>query len=276
VRYNISVRTELAADLPQIVGDRVQLQQVAMNLIVNSIEAMKDVDGIREMVIKSQRAENEQILVSVSDTGIGFPPQLAEQIFDPFFTTKPHGTGMGLRISRSIIESHGGRLWDGVDEHGGRVHDLLGTRCDPYVNRMLTGEDFHFHCHSNLTRAIAPYGLTEYDVHDVLNVFQCTGLNLEDKYFMKPCSAKKGDYLEFFAEIDLLCALSTCPGGDLSLPMWGQDTRDRLEVCRPLGIEIYRLASQMLDGWTPPAVAAYKGQHGMTLQPVTSRPSFAR
>ena len=111
VRYNISVRTELAADLPQIVGDRVQLQQVAMNLIVNSIEAMKDVDGIREMVIKSQRAENEQILVSFSDTGIGLPPQLAEQIFDPFITTKPHGTGMGLRISRSIIESHGGRLW---------------------------------------------------------------------------------------------------------------------------------------------------------------------
>jgi PAS domain S-box-containing protein len=111
MRYNISVRTELAADLPQIVGDRVQLQQVAMNLIINSIEAMKDVDGIRELVIKSQRAENEQVLVSVSDTGIGLPPQLAEHIFDPFFTTKPNGTGMGLRISRSIIESHGGRLW---------------------------------------------------------------------------------------------------------------------------------------------------------------------
>ena len=111
VRYNIVVRTELAADLPQVLGDRVQLQQVAMNLIINGIEAMKDVDGIREMVIKSQRAEDEQILVSVSDTGIGFPQQLAEQIFDPFFTTKPRGTGMGLRISRSIIESHGGRLW---------------------------------------------------------------------------------------------------------------------------------------------------------------------
>ncbi len=88
-----------------------QLQQVAMNLIVNSIEAMKDVDGRRELVIKSQRTENEQVLVSVSDTGIGLPPQFAEQMFDPFFTTKPHGTGMGLRISRSIIESHGGRLW---------------------------------------------------------------------------------------------------------------------------------------------------------------------
>ncbi|WP_158941306.1 ATP-binding protein [Granulicella sp. S190] len=118
VRYSISARTELAADLPQIFGDRVQLQQVAMNLIVNSIEAMKDVDGIREMVLKSQRAENNQLLVSVSDTGIGFPPQLAEQIFDPFFTTKPHGTGMGLRISRSIVESHGGRLW--ADASSGR------------------------------------------------------------------------------------------------------------------------------------------------------------
>ena len=111
MRYNISVRTELAADLPRIVGDRVQLQQVAMNLIVNSIEAMKDVDGIREMVIKSQRAENEQILVSFSDTGIGLPSQLEAQIFAAFFTTKPNGTGMGLRISRSIVESHGGRLW---------------------------------------------------------------------------------------------------------------------------------------------------------------------
>ena len=100
-----------------------QLQQVAMNLIVNSIEAMKDVDGIRELVIQSQRAENEQILVSFSDTGIGLPPELAEQIFDPFFTTKPHGTGMGLRISRSIIESHGGRLWAvGSPGHGATFH----------------------------------------------------------------------------------------------------------------------------------------------------------
>jgi PAS domain S-box-containing protein len=123
VRYNISVRTELAADPPQTLGDRVQLQQVAMNLIINSIEAMKDVDGIREMVIKSQRDENEQIHVSFSDTGIGFPPQLAEQIFDPFFTTKPQGTGMGLRISRSIIESHGGRLWAvGAPGRGATFH----------------------------------------------------------------------------------------------------------------------------------------------------------
>ncbi|SOE46269.1 PAS domain S-box-containing protein [Burkholderia sp. OK233] len=111
VRYNISVHTQLPADLPQIVGDRVQLQQVVLNLIVNSIESMKEIHGIREMTIKSRRAENGQILVSVSDTGLGIPSQLIEQIFDPFFTTKSHGTGMGLRISRSIVESHGGHLW---------------------------------------------------------------------------------------------------------------------------------------------------------------------
>jgi signal transduction histidine kinase len=122
-RYHISVRTVLAPDLPKTVGDRVQLQQVAMNLIVNSIESMKGVDGIRELVIKSQRSEDGRILVSVSDTGIGFAPQLAEQIFDPFFTTKPQGTGMGLRISRSIIESHGGRLWAvGSPGRGATLH----------------------------------------------------------------------------------------------------------------------------------------------------------
>jgi PAS domain S-box-containing protein len=110
-RHRIVVRTQMAANLPQIVGDRLQLQQVTMNLILNSIEAMKDVDGRREIIIQSQRAEGGQILVSFTDTGIGIPPPIVEQIFDPFFTTKPQGTGMGLRICRSIIEAHGGRLW---------------------------------------------------------------------------------------------------------------------------------------------------------------------
>src|SRR5216684_4060012 len=110
-RYFITVRLELAADIPQIMGDRVQLQQVLMNLVVNSIDAMKEVDGARELAVKSQRTEKEEVLVSVSDTGVGLPPQQADQIFNAFFTTKAHGTGMGLRISRSIVESLGGRLW---------------------------------------------------------------------------------------------------------------------------------------------------------------------
>ncbi|MCU1316410.1 MAG: histidine kinase, partial [Candidatus Acidoferrum typicum] len=110
-RYAISVRTELASDLPQVMGDRVQLQQVLMNLLLNGMDAMKDVDTPRELIINSQPAKDEQVMVSVSDTGVGLPPQQAEQIFNAFFTTKPYGTGMGLRISRSIIESHGGHLW---------------------------------------------------------------------------------------------------------------------------------------------------------------------
>jgi PAS domain S-box-containing protein len=109
--FSTSVRTELAEDLPRVRGDRMQLQQVLMNLMMNSIDAMKNLDGPREITIQSQRAENGQVLISVSDTGVGLPPETEERIFEAFFTTKPHGTGMGLRISRSIIESHGGRLW---------------------------------------------------------------------------------------------------------------------------------------------------------------------
>jgi NO-binding membrane sensor protein with MHYT domain len=127
-RYSVYVRPELAADLPQVMGDRVQLQQVMLNLINNGIDAMKDVGGSRELAIKSQRAEDEQLMVSVSDTGAGLPLEQADHIFDAFFTTKPHGTGMGLSISRSIVESHSGRLWATDNSpRGARFHLLLPT-----------------------------------------------------------------------------------------------------------------------------------------------------
>jgi C4-dicarboxylate-specific signal transduction histidine kinase len=130
-RYNITVRMELAGDLPRIMGDRVQLQQVLMNLIVNSIDAMKEVHEARELAVKSQRTEKEEVLVSVSDTGVGLPPQQAEQVFNAFFTTKPHGTGMGLRISRSILESHGGRLWAADNSpRGASFHFALPTKIE--------------------------------------------------------------------------------------------------------------------------------------------------
>jgi uncharacterized protein YcgI (DUF1989 family) len=108
-----------------------------------------------------------------------------------------------------------------------------------------------------------PYGLTEFDVHDVLNVFQCTGLNEDDQYFMKACPARKGDYLEFFAEIDLLCALSCCPGGDLSVDLWGPEAQDPLSTCHPLEVEIYKLESEVLESWKPPVSSNYQGQHGL-------------
>jgi len=132
-RHSVSVRTELAADLPRFVGDRVQLQQVLMNLVVNSIDAMKEVEGTRELAIQSQRADDDQIQVSISDTGIGLPPQQADQIFNAFFTTKAHGTGMGLRISRTIVESHGGRLWaSGNSPRGASFYFALPIKADAH------------------------------------------------------------------------------------------------------------------------------------------------
>jgi C4-dicarboxylate-specific signal transduction histidine kinase len=137
-QFAVLVRTELAADLPRVVGDRVQLQQVLMNLMMNSIDAMKDVEGTHEIRIQSQRGEDGQVLISVSDTGMGLPPQQADKIFNAFFTTKSHGTGMGLRISRSIVESHGGRLWAADNPpRGARFYFTLpanGATCDPLVS----------------------------------------------------------------------------------------------------------------------------------------------
>jgi uncharacterized protein YcgI (DUF1989 family) len=176
--------------------------------------------------------------------------------YDRLWSTLPYLRPL-LTITADTLENYG------QDADGGRVHDLLGTRCDPYVNRMLTGEDFDFHCHSNLTRAVLPYGLTELDVHDVLNVFQCTGLNKDDQYFMKACPARPGDFLEFFAEVDLLCALSTCPGGDLSVDLWGPDATDPLSTCHPIGIQVLRLDAALLTGWAPPMPAQYDGRHGL-------------
>jgi uncharacterized protein YcgI (DUF1989 family) len=152
----------------------------------------------------------------------------------------------------------------GTDPEGGRLHDTLGTRCDPYVSKMLNDVDFDYHCHSNLVRAVLPFGLTEFDVHDVLNVFQCTGLNEDDKYFMKTCPAQPGDYFEFFAEQDLLAALSACPGGDLSKPMFGADNEDPIENCHPLKVSVYALDDELTAGWCEPESPRYRGAHGLS------------
>jgi signal transduction histidine kinase len=108
-RYSICMRKYLAPELPKVTADRVQLQQVLMNLMLNGIEAMKDAGG--ELTIKSERDENGDLLISISDCGVGLPTENSDQIFEALFTTKPQGSGMGLTISRSIIKSHGGRMW---------------------------------------------------------------------------------------------------------------------------------------------------------------------
>jgi signal transduction histidine kinase len=132
-RYPICVRTDLAAGLPKATADRVQLQQVVMNLMLNGIEAMKDTGG--ELTIKSERGENGELLMSITDSGVGLPAEKAHQIFDAFFTTKAQGSGMGLTISRSIIQSHGGRLWAGANAKQG-VTFYFTLPSEPTTSRL--------------------------------------------------------------------------------------------------------------------------------------------
>jgi uncharacterized protein YcgI (DUF1989 family) len=152
--------------------------------------------------------------------------------------------------------------WYGFDADGCSVHDVIGTRCDPYTNRLLTGGDYDHCCHSNLTRAYAarpsvPLDEAESAVHDVLNVFMCTGFDrATGQYVMKASPVRPGDFLEFFAEIDLLGGLSACPGGDC-----GAEHSSDAAACHPLQVTVLRPAAPPA-GWTPPARNAYGGGHG--------------
>jgi uncharacterized protein len=156
--------------------------------------------------------------------------------------------------------------WYGFDEFGGGVHDVIGTRCDPYTNNLLSGGgQYHHCCHSNLTRALADEtGLSlleaEVHVHDVLNVFMCTGFTRDTgQYFMKASPVRPGDHLEFVAEIDLIGALSACPGGDCS-----SEHSSDTAACHPLRVEVLRIDEQAageVGEWASP-VNGYDRSHG--------------
>ena len=166
-----------------------------------------------------------------------------------------------LRPMATIIEDTLG--WYGMDEFGGSIHDVIGTRCDPYTHHLLAGDDYHHCCHSNLSRALAdetgrPLEEVEMQVHDVLNVFMCTGFTRDTgQYFMKASPVRPGDYIEFFAEIDLLGALSACPGGDCS-----STHSSDAAACHPLLVEIFEPADEALDGWESPPQSGYDRSHG--------------
>ncbi len=152
--------------------------------------------------------------------------------------------------------------WYGWDDDGAGIHDIIGTRCDPYTNRLLKGSDYHHCCHSNLTRALAadsgmPLEQAEMHVHDVLNVFMCTGFTRDThQYFMKASPVRPGDFIEFFAEIDLLGALSACPGGDCA----ASHSSD-MAACYPLKVEIWKPDPATLANWTSPARNLYPRTH---------------
>ncbi len=168
----------------------------------------------------------------------------------------------GLRPMATI--THDTLDWYGWDQDGGGIHDVIGTRCDPYTNHMLKNVDYHYCCHSNLSRALAEatgrsVTEVELDVHDVLNVFMCTGFTRDThQYFMKASPVRPGDFIEFFAEIDLLGALSTCPGGDC-----GSGHSDDSTPCYPLKVEIFEPADGSLGDWKSPARSGYSRSHGL-------------
>lgn len=153
--------------------------------------------------------------------------------------------------------------WYGTDAYGGRVHDVIGTRCDPYTHHLLSGgEAYHHCCHSNLTRALVAEGFprerAEVMVHDVLNVFMCTGFTPEGRYFMKASPARQGDFLELFAEIDLMAVLSACPGGDC-----GAEHSSDAARCHPMRMTVLRPDPAALAGWAPPPPNGYDRSHGL-------------
>ena len=166
-----------------------------------------------------------------------------------------------LRPMATIVEDT--LAWYGMDAFGGSVHDVIGTRCDPYTHHLLAGDDYHHCCHSNLSRALAdetgrPLEEVEMQVHDVLNVFMCTGFTRDTgQYFMKASPVRPGDYIEFFAEIDLLGALSACPGGDCS-----STHSSDAAACHPLLVEIFAPADGALAGWQSPPPSGYDRSHG--------------
>ncbi|WP_299871102.1 DUF1989 domain-containing protein [uncultured Cocleimonas sp.] len=168
----------------------------------------------------------------------------------------------GLRPLATI--THDTLEWYGWDEDGAGIHDVIGTRCDPYTNYMLNGVDYHYCCHSNLTRSLAEgrnlaLEEAELHVHDVLNVFMCTGFTKDThQYFMKASPVKPGDFIEFFAEIDLLGSMSTCPGGDC-----GSSHSDDDAACFPLLVEVYKPNEGVLGDWKPAERNAYSGTHGL-------------
>lgn len=152
--------------------------------------------------------------------------------------------------------------WYGFDNDGGSVHDVIGTRCDPYTEKILSNKEYHFCCHSNLIRALSNYKNISYKeaenyIHDVLNVFMCTGFTKDThQYFMKASPVRIGDYIEFFSEIDLLAGLSACPGGDCSLSHSSDDA-----VCYSLKVEIYECLNNDLKNWREPETSNYSGDH---------------
>lgn len=208
---------------------------------------------VGDLNLWSQQDLNERFYSGKTRALHGTHVSTGDQLWSTIPTVRPLAT-----VTHDTLD------WYGWDEFGGSVHDVIGTRCDPYTNHVLNGTDYHYCCHSNLSRALAdftgtPVTQAELLVHDVCNVFMATGFMPDTKqYFMKASPVRPGDYFEFFAETDLIGGLSACPGGDCS----AQHSSDTA-ACYPLKVEVFKPAEGSLDGWEPAPVNGYSRTHGL-------------
>jgi uncharacterized protein YcgI (DUF1989 family) len=268
----------------------------ATAVVVYSVEQLPPFDAAFYNAVRSELTKVSELVVPPRDTrAFSVPaghlfrivsvegPQVgdlnlwnAHDLSERFFSGKTralHATHVstGDRLWSSLPSlrpmatiTHDTLGWYGWDEDGGGVHDVIGTRCDPYTNMLLKGTEYHHCCHSNLTRALAAernmkLSEAEPHVHDVVNVFMCTGYTRDThQYFMKASPVRPGDFIEFFAEIDLLGALSAYPGGDCSA-----SHSDDVANCYPLKVEIHRPRDGALAGWRSPPRNAYSRTHGI-------------
>jgi uncharacterized protein YcgI (DUF1989 family) len=245
--------------------------------------ARRDVTKIAEILVPPRDARAFKVpaghffrIVSVEGPQVGdLNLWNAHDLSERFFSGKTralHAThvGTGDRLWSTLPSlrplatiTHDTLDWYGWDADGGGIHDVIGTRCDPYTQLLLNGTEYHHCCHSNLTRALCAHtGLSlreaEPHIHDVLNVFMCTGFTRDThQYFMKASPVRPGDFIELFAEIDLIGALSACPGGDCS----GTHSSD-VARCYPLKVEVLRPRAEALAGWRGPETSRYSRQHG--------------
>ena len=266
---------------PVIVYPNKNLEDSNLNIL---LEARKKIKKLKEIIIPPRDAKCFEVkfgqffrVESVDGPQVGDLNLFkSENLKEKFFSGKSrafYGTHLStgdkmfsnLPYLRSLTTITWDTLdWYGYDEDGSSVHDVIGTRCDPYTEKLINKKDYHYCCHSNLTRALVrekKINIEEAEslVHDVLNVFMCTGFTNDTKqYFMKASPVRPGDYLEFFAETDLLGVLSTCPGGDCSSSHSSDEAK-----CYPLKVSIWSCDEKNLTGVSPSLATYYDKSHGL-------------
>tara|TARA_B100000029_G_scaffold363084_1_gene356120 strand:+ start:385 stop:1251 length:867 start_codon:yes stop_codon:yes gene_type:complete len=257
------------------------LEDKNLNLLHNARKYLKKIDEIiippRDAKIFNVKLGNFFRIESVEGPQVGDLNLFqADNLDEKFYSGKTRAlygshisVGDKMLSSFPYLRSLATITWDtldwyGYDNDGGSVHDVIGTRCDPYTSRLISGHNYHYCCHSNLTRALVnEKGLNINDaekiVHDVLNVFMLTGFTNDTKqYFMKSSPVRPGDYLEFFAETDLLGVLSSCPGGDC-----GSEHSSDVAKCYPLKVSVWNVDKEHLNGIKFSKISSYNRNHGL-------------